>query len=51
MIFPRLRDPGGESRNLGKTFLSDSLNIQTADIGWPTGNGNKLSNSQAYCLA
>ena len=25
--------------------------IQPADIGWPTGNGKKLSNSQACCLA
>ena len=26
-------------------------NLQTADIGWPTGNGKKLSNCQACCLA
>ena len=25
--------------------------VQTADIGWPTGNGKKVSNSQACCLA
>ena len=25
--------------------------IQPADIGWPTGNGKKLSNRQACCLA
>ena len=25
--------------------------IQPADIGWPTGNGKKLSNSPACCLA
>ena len=25
--------------------------VQPADIGWPTGNGMKLSNSQACCLA
>ena len=25
--------------------------VQPADIGWPTGNGKKLSNSQACCLA
>ena len=25
--------------------------LQSADIGWPTGNGKKLSNSQACCLA
>ena len=24
--------------------------LQHADIGWPTGNGKKLSNSQACCL-
>ena len=28
-----------------------ALGIQPADIGWPTGNGKKLSNSQACCLA
>ena len=27
------------------------LPVQPADIGWPTGNGKKLSNSQACCLA
>ena len=27
------------------------LFLQPADIGWPTGNGEKLSNSQAYSLA
>ena len=26
------------------------LHVQPADIGWPTGNGKKLSNSQACCL-
>ena len=25
--------------------------LQPADIGWPTGNGEKLNNSQACCLA
>ena len=25
--------------------------VQPEDIGWPTGNGKKLSNSQACCLA
>ena len=25
--------------------------VQPADIGWPTGNGKKLSSSQACCLA
>ena len=25
--------------------------LQPADIGWPTGNGKKVSNSQACCLA
>ena len=25
--------------------------LQPADIGWPTGNGKKLSNCQACCLA
>ena len=25
--------------------------VQPADIGWPTGNGKKLSNCQAHCLA
>ena len=25
--------------------------IQPADIGWTTGNGKKISNSQACCLA
>ena len=25
--------------------------VQPADIGWPTGNGKELSNSQACCLA
>ena len=25
--------------------------VQPADIGWPTGNGEKLSNSQACCQA
>ena len=25
--------------------------VQPADIGWPTGNGNKLSNRQACCQA
>ena len=25
--------------------------VQSADIGWPTGNGKKLNNSQACCLA
>ena len=28
-----------------------SLYIQPADIGWPTGNGKKLSKSQACCLS
>ena len=27
------------------------LPVQPADIGWPTGNGKKLSCSQACCLA
>ena len=27
------------------------LYVQPADIGWPTGNGKKLSKSQACCLA
>ena len=25
--------------------------VQSADIGWPTGNGKNLSNSEACCLA
>ena len=36
-------------------FLGLSLNdrtiLQPPDIGWPTGNGKKLINSQACCLA
>ena len=28
-----------------------SVDLQPADIGWPTENGKKLSNSQACCLA
>ena len=27
------------------------LSVQPPDIGWPTGNGKKVSNSQACCLA
>ena len=27
------------------------LPVQPADVGWPTGNGKKLSNSQACLLA
>ena len=27
------------------------FSVQPEDIGWPTGNGKKLSNSQACCLA
>ena len=27
------------------------MQLQPADIGWPTGNGKKLSKSQACCLA
>ena len=29
----------------------DHTSVQPADIGWPTGNGKKLSKSQACCLA
>ena len=29
----------------------DMIDVQPADIGWPTGNGMKLSTSQACCLA
>ena len=35
----------GTQRKLDKVY---SLH---ADIGWPTGNGKKLSNSQECCLA
>ena len=31
--------------------LFSLVHVQPADIGWPTGNGKKLSNSQACCLA
>ena len=31
--------------------LNVSNQLQPADIGWPTGNGKKLSNCQACCLA
>ena len=31
--------------------LESSILVQPADIGWPTGNGKKLSNCQACCLA
>ena len=39
-------NPFGEDP--GELFLPA---IQPADIGWPTGNGKKLSNCQACCLA
>ena len=35
--------------NLELANAFDSL--QPADIGWPTGNGKKLSKSQGCCLA
>ena len=36
-----------------RDYLKHIYNIivQPADIGWPTGNGKKLSNTQACCLA
>ena len=38
-------------RNLGMNFCHTLYNVQPADIGCRTGNGKKLSNSQACCLA
>ena len=32
-------------------YLDFMTHLQPADIGWPTGNGKKVSNSQACCLA
>ena len=32
-------------------YIAKINTVQPADIGWPTGNGKKLSNSQACCLA
>ena len=31
-------------------FFSLEGTVQPADIGWPTENGKKLSNCQAFCL-
>ena len=40
---------------ISRHCLQDSIlsfgTVQPADIGWPTGNGKKVSNSQACCLA
>ena len=35
---------------LMKNEYRSKMFIQPTDIGWPTGNGNNLSNSQACCL-
>ena len=32
-------------------FTKTLRTVQPADIGWPIGNGKKLSNSRACCLA
>ena len=32
-------------------LVRSSWNLQPADIGWPSGNGKKWSNSQACCVA
>ena len=41
--------PGLKNKHL--SHASDKRLLQPADIGWPTGNGKKLSCSQACCLA
>ena len=52
-VCPRSRDlppgPEAESRNLGQTFSASSvkMNVTGAAAEWPTGNGRKLSSSQA----
>ena len=52
-----LTDEGGpESRERQRTFTMCDLILGVRLVqgglgGWPTGNGNKLSNSQACCLA
>ena len=60
----RAEERRGDLVNLSDRQITDSLgpftptlgqsmvhSIQPADIGWPTGNGKKVSNSQACCCA
>ena len=35
----------------GRSAAGSPNGVQPADIGWPTGNGKELNNSQACCLA
>ena len=48
-------DQNIQNNAIAKREMSDGISktdtVQPAVIGWPTGNGKKLSNSQACCLA
>ena len=50
--FPFLeRLKGSLAKDKNEILFSEFGMNYMADIGWPTGNGEKLSNSQACCLA
>ena len=59
-VRPKLRDLVGKKVSLTEkaekatttnAFDTVTVVIQPADLGWPTGNGKKLSNIQVCCLA
>ena len=50
----RLRAQGLQLQETGELYhhaFDNERLVQPADIGWPTGNGKKQSNSQPCCLA
>ena len=50
LIFLGLGLMGPKETKYG-ALIHDVSRLQPADIGWPTGYGKKISNSQACCLA
>ena len=51
LLLARGQGPPHHARVYPTLVLLLSLNVQCSCSGWPTGNGKKLSNSQACCLA